>query len=63
MRINCSVKTCGCEGSIETVVDAMCTHISNPDVCENGCGALWNMTVNNGKRSLSCTMKQQTNGR
>ena len=36
-------------GAIEAVVKAINTHIDNADVCENGCGALKNMTVN-GKR-------------
>ena len=40
-------------GGIETVVKAMNTHINNPDMCENGCGALNNMTANNGKRTLT----------
>ena len=33
-------------GGIETVVKAINTHIDNADVCEQGCGALWSMTIN-----------------
>ena len=33
-------------GGIEAVVKAVNTHMDNVDVCENGCGALWNMTAN-----------------
>ena len=40
-----SVKA-GTAGGIEAVVKAMNTHINNPGVCYQGCGALWNMTVN-----------------
>ena len=36
----------GAVGGIEAVVKAINTHINNADVCERGCGALWNMTVN-----------------
>ena len=36
----------GAAGGIETVVKAINTHIDNADVCEQGCGALWNMTIN-----------------
>ena len=36
----------GTAGGIEAVVKAINTHINNADVCEQGCGALWNMTVN-----------------
>ena len=39
----------GTAGGIEAVVKAINTHIDNDDVCESGCGALWNMTANNGK--------------
>ena len=41
----------GVAGGIEAVVKAINTHIDSPDVCEKGCSALWNMTVNNGKTS------------
>ena len=33
-------------GGIEAVVKVINTHISNVNVCENGCSALWNMTAN-----------------
>ena len=36
----------GAAGGIDAAVKAINTHISNVDVCEQGCGALWNMTVN-----------------
>ena len=39
----------GAAGGINVVVKAINTHINNADVCENGCGALCNMTFNNGK--------------
>ena len=41
----------GATGGIEAVVKAINTHIDNDDVCEFGCGALWNVTVNNGKNN------------
>ena len=41
-------------GGVETVVKAIDTHSDDVGVCENGCGALWNM-VGNGKN----TDKQQ----
>ena len=40
----------GTEGGIEAVVKAINTHVDNADVCENGCGALWSMTKDNGKQ-------------
>ena len=39
----------GKAGGVEVVVKAINTHIDNVDVCFSGCGALFNMTVNNGK--------------
>ena len=36
-------------GGIEAVVKAINTHIRNADVCKTGCGALGNVTFNNGK--------------
>ena len=36
----------GTTGGIEAVVKAINTHINIFDVCEQGCGALWNMTAN-----------------
>ena len=36
-------------GGIKAVVKAINTHIDNANVCEWGCGALWSMTLNNGK--------------
>ena len=33
-------------GGIEAVVKAIDIHMNNLDVCKQGCGALWNMTVN-----------------
>ena len=41
----------GAVGGVEAVVKAINTHIYNAGVCENGCGALWNMTSNNGKNN------------
>ena len=38
----------GAAGGIEAAVKAINTHINNADVCEWGCGALCNMTENNG---------------
>ena len=40
-------------GGIEVVVKAMNTHINNANVCENGCGALWNMAANGKKNAHS----------
>ena len=42
----------GAAGGIEAVVKVISTHINNAGVCENGCGALRNMTVNNGKNTV-----------
>ena len=39
----------GAARGIEAVVKAINTHINNADVCYAGCGALNNMTANNGK--------------
>ena len=39
----------GAAGGIEAVVKAINIHIENVDICEYGCGALCNMTANNGK--------------
>ena len=36
----------GRAGAIEAIVSAMKTHINNAGVCEQGCGALRNITVN-----------------
>ena len=36
----------GAAGGIEAVVKAIKTHINNPGVCEQGCDALCNMTLN-----------------
>ena len=41
----------GTVGGIEAVVKAINTHIGNADVCYQGCGALRNMTFNNGKNT------------
>ena len=38
-------------GGIEVVVKVINTHIYSPDVCRTGCGAIWNMTINNGKNT------------
>ena len=39
----------GAASGIEAVVKVINTHIDNAGVCEQGCGALWNMTNNNSK--------------
>ena len=39
----------GAAGGIEAIVKAINTHISNAAICEQGCGALNNMTAVNGK--------------
>ena len=36
----------GGAGAIDVIVSAMKTHIDNAGVCEQGCRALWNITVN-----------------
>ena len=41
----------GAAGGIDAVVKAINTHIGNAGVCEQGCGALLNMTINNGKNT------------
>ena len=41
-------------GGIETILKAIDTHITNSDVCEQGCGALWNLTLIRSLFSCSC---------
>ena len=36
----------GGAGAIDVIVSAMKTHSDNAGVCEQGCGALWNITAN-----------------
>ena len=36
----------GRAGAIDVIVSAMKTHSNNAGVCENGCWALWIITVN-----------------
>ena len=36
----------GAAGGIEVIVKTINTHIDNAVICEQGCGALWNMTIN-----------------
>ena len=36
----------GAGGGIEVVVKVINAHINNADICEWGCGALKNMTIN-----------------
>ena len=36
----------GRAGAIDVIVSAMKTHNNNAGVCEAGCGALWNITLN-----------------
>ena len=38
----------GRAGAIDVIISAMKTHSNNAGVCEKGCGALWNITANNG---------------
>ena len=33
-------------GAIEVILNVMRTHINNAEVCEAGCGALYNITSN-----------------
>ena len=40
----------GKEGAIELILNAIRTHINNAGVCGYGCGALCNITSNNGKQ-------------
>ena len=47
----------GTAGGIEAVVKAINTHINNAGVCYQGCGALWSMTVNNGKNNKATNNK------
>ena len=39
----------GAAGGIETVIKAINTHTDNAHVYLSGCGALWSVTINNGK--------------
>ena len=47
----------GAAGGVEAVVKVINTHIDNAEVCENGCGALWNITVNGKNTKLRQTQK------
>ena len=40
---------------IKVVIDTINAHIDSAEVCEHGCGALWNMTANNGKAATAQT--------
>ena len=50
----------GAAGGIETVMKVINTNICNPNVCEQGCRALWDMTFNNCK-STGKTQQHNTN--
>ena len=50
----------GAAGGIEAVVKTINTHINNAGVCEWGCGALNNMTVN-GKNNKTANNKLNKN--
>ena len=46
------------EGGIEVIMNAINTHIDNPNVREQGCSTLWNMVSDNGKSTdKNSTMK------
>ena len=38
-------KKAGAIGGIDAVIKAIITHVNNTDICERGCGALWNMII------------------
>ena len=42
--------TAGKTGAIEIIVEAIKIHMNNAGVCYRGCGALSNITINNGKQ-------------
>ena len=42
----------GTTGGIDAIIRALNTHINDSDVCENGCGALWNVVLGNSKKKL-----------
>ena len=46
----------GAAGGIEAAVKAINTHINNADVCKQGCGALYYMTLN-GKNTTNKSNK------
>ena len=48
----------GTAGGIDAVVKAINTHINNAGVCEQGCGALCNMTIN-GKALIKQQIKSK----
>ena len=50
----------GAAGGIDAVVNAINTHINNAGVCEDGCSALLNMTVN-GKNTMIKTNNNKRN--
>lgn len=41
-------KAIGESGVVGVMLDVMKAHIDNTSVCENGCGALYNITYHNG---------------
>ena len=50
----------GKAGGIKAVIKAINTNIYNADMCEKGCGALNNMTYNNGKSTNKTPDKLKT---
>lgn len=41
----------GTSGAIDVILSSIKTHIDNPAICKQGCGALWNITTN-GKNQI-----------
>ena len=51
----------GASGGIEAMVKAINTHIKNYGVCENGCGALWNIVADDCKNTVKTKIKTDDN--
>ena len=46
----------GREGAIEVIIEAMNKYINDAGICECGCGALWGIIENNGKKQIKQTI-------
>ena len=49
----------GTAGGIENIVEAINTHIDNVGICENGCGALMNITTNSESLNMKNKLKKE----
>ena len=49
------------EGGITPIITALKTHSSNAGVCEQACGALWNIAINGWSISVNFTIIRNSN--